>query len=97
LSHKLVGLIINLPDRVIEVVKKAEDVYVGWLVWNVSNNTAYSLSPLSWPRALSIWRYKCGPLISWFYHGYRNKNSQFRAHLFRDVFMNNSTVRCKNM
>jgi hypothetical protein len=98
LSHELVGLMLNLPGRAYEPqFRGIEDIFSGWLVRNVNNNTEHSVRPVLRPRALTLRKYRCGPLISWFYHGYKGKDYQFRVQLFRNVFMNNSTIRCENM
>ena len=100
LSHDLIGHIVNLPYSVFNRTMKPEDVFTGWLVWNVNHlNEVYDTKEYSvrakWAyRALSLGRYKCGEMRRWFYHGYKGKSPEFRLQQFRDVFMNNTPVQC---
>ena len=102
LSRDLVGHILNLPDSVHNVTMKPEDVFTGWLVWNVNNlnnvynTTEFAVKPRYRYRALSLGRYNCGPLNKWFYHGYKGKKYDYRVKAFREFFMNNSTIECGN-
>ena len=100
LSHELVGHMLQLPYSVHNHTMKPEDVFTGWMVWNVNNlnnvynSTKYSVHPRSKALALSLGRYKCGELKSWFYHGYKTKQAQYRVDVFRDIFMSNSSITC---
>ena len=101
LSRDLIGHILKLPETVHNHSMKPEDVFTGWLVWNVNNlnnvynSTEFTVRPRYNFRALSLGKYKCGDLNKWFYHGYRGKKYDYRVELFREVFMNNSTIICE--
>ena len=93
LSYDLVQEIVHLSPAVHKPTMKPEDVFTGWLVWNVNNNTEHSVLPHPM-GALHLSPYKCGPLNKWFYHGYKKISSESRIETFHDYFMNNTPSEC---
>ena len=101
LSRDLVGHMLHLPDSVHNSTKEAEDVFIGWVVWNVNNfnnvynTTQYSVRPRYRFFGLSLYRYKCGKVKMWFYHGYKQTDVEDRVEAFRNVFMNGTAIECR--
>ena len=93
LSYDLVQEIVHLSPAVHKPTMKPEDVFTGWLVWNVNNNTEHSVLPHPM-GALHLSPYKCGPLNKWFYHGYKKLSPESRIETFHDYFMNNTPSEC---
>ena len=93
LSRDLITEIVNLPEKVHQPIMRPEDVFTGWLVWNVNNNTEHSVRPQS-NRALRLFRYRCGLLNKWFYHGYKHVDPEERLDVFRKYFMKNTPLNC---
>ncbi|KAL5266327.1 hypothetical protein ACHWQZ_G003674 [Mnemiopsis leidyi] len=96
LSRDLVTEIVNLPRTVHRPRMKPEDVFTGWLVWNVNNSTEHSVWPGS-IAALGLSRYKCGLFNKWFYHGYKKVNPEDRLEVFRKYFMSNTPFSCSKV
>ena len=96
LSRDLVTEIVNLPRTVHRPRMEPEDVFTGWLVWNVNNSTEHSVRPGS-IAALGLSRYKCGLFNKWFYHGYKKVNPEDILEVFRKYFMSNTPFNCSKI
>ena len=96
LSRDLITEVVNLPERVHQHIMRPEDVFTGWLVWNVNNNTEHSVRPRS-NGALRLAPYKCGLLNKWFYHGYKKVDPEKRLDVFRKYFMKNTPLNCSEV
>ena len=96
LSFDLVTEMLNLPERVHRPRMKPEDVFTGWLVWNVNNNTEHSVKPGS-VKTLGLSRYVCGSFNKWFYHGYKRIDPEERLKVFRKYFMKNTPLNCSEV
>ena len=94
LSRDLITEMLHLPDTVHIPRMKPEDVFTGWLVWNVNNNTQHAVKARYVHAALALHPYKCGPLNKWFYHGYKNVDIEERQRDVQNYFMDNSPVNC---
>lgn len=96
LSRDLVQDILALPQRVFQPRIVAEDVAIGWFVWNVNNSSLSSdhIRAEHKTQALLLDKYKCGALRYWFYHGYKYEPANRMLKDFESVFMESRVLMC---
>lgn len=93
LSRDLITQITSLPGSAHRPVMRPEDVFMGWLVWNVNKTLSQSVGPANTRGRLSVKPYECGPLSAWFYHGYRARTDS-RLDTFYNVIAVNKPIKC---